>query len=291
MDSAQKISTTSEARTLDRGVNRVVDRAAERGVQPAALGQPTSLTFRDDSPRPGLSILIPVYNERATVRAVLEKVRAVQFPVDREIVMVDDGSTDGSRDVLSDLPDWPDVRVVLHEKNAGKGAAIQTALKHARGEIVVIQDADLELEPTDLLPLFEVVHRGESEVCYGSRFMGDTRPFRKMPTYWANRSLNFVCNVLNGLRITDMNTCYKMMRADVARRINLTSRGFAMEPEITTKLARLGVRIVERPITYRPRGKEEGKKIRKSDFFKYLWAMARFRFASMKRNDDPGRPA
>lgn len=290
MDSAKQVSTGDATRSLDRGLDRGVDRAAGRGVRPGELGQPASLTFRADAPRPGLSILIPVYNERATVRGVLDKVRAVKFPVEREIIMVDDGSTDGSRDVLSDLPDWPDVRVVMHEKNAGKGAAIQTALKHARGEIVVIQDADLELEPTDLIPLFDVVHRGESDVCYGSRFMGDNKAYRGMPTYWANRSLNFVCNVLNGIRITDMNTCYKMMRAEVAKKINLTSRGFAMEPEITTKLARLGVRIVERPITYRPRGRDEGKKIRKSDFFKYLWAMARFRFAKMNQDVESKAP-
>jgi glycosyltransferase involved in cell wall biosynthesis len=228
----------------------------------------------------GLSILVPVYNERDTIRQVLEKVRGVRFPVKTEIVAVDDGSRDGSGDVLRSLPSWDDVRVFFHEKNAGKGAAIQTAMKHARGRLVVIQDADLELEPSDLLPLFETVQRGEAAVCYGSRFLGDNRHLRRLPTYWANRVLNLICNLINGLHITDMNTCYKMMRADVARRVNLVSRGFAMEPEITTKLARMGVRIREHSITYRPRGKEEGKKIRPFDFVRYLAAMVRFRLAT-----------
>ena len=230
------------------------------------------------SAAPGLSILIPVYNEAPTIRAILDKVRAVPFPVEREIIVVDDGSTDGTRDALAALPTWSDVRVVLHEKNGGKGAAVQTALRHAQGEIVVIQDADLELEPSDLLPLLDVLRSGESDVCYGSRFLGDNRAFRRLPTYWANRILNGACNLINGLRITDMNTCYKMMRRDIALRIRLESRGFAMEPEITTKLARMGRRIVERPITYRPRGRAEGKKIRIWAFVEYLRALIRFRY-------------
>lgn len=237
-----------------------------------------ALSFRTGSKTPGLSILIPVYNERATLRAVLDKVRAVAFPVRTEIVIVDDGSTDGSRDLLADLPPWRDVRVIFHEANAGKGAAIQTALAHATGDVVVIQDADLELEPADLLPLFDVLQRGESQVCYGSRFLGDTRQFHGLSTYWANRTLNFICNRLNGIRISDMNTCYKMMRTDIARRLNLQSRGFAMEPEITTKLARMGVKIAERPVRYRPRSRHLGKKIGASAVFSYLAAMLKFRF-------------
>ncbi|MCG8409596.1 MAG: glycosyltransferase family 2 protein [Phycisphaerales bacterium] len=230
----------------------------------------------------GLSILIPVYNERKTVRLVLERVRAVDFKVSTEIIVVDDGSSDGTTQLLQSLPAWDNVSVFHHEVNQGKGSAIQTALQHANGRIVVIQDADEELFPEDLLPMFEVVARGESAVCFGSRFARDVGRLRWRPVYWANRFLNGVCNLLNGLRLTDMNTCYKMMRADVARRLNLTSRGFAMEPEITTKLARMNIRVVERPIRYRPRSKAEGKKIRPMDFFRYLIAMVRFRFAWRK---------
>jgi glycosyltransferase involved in cell wall biosynthesis len=227
---------------------------------------------------PELSILIPVFNERATIRQVIEKVRRIDFRADREIIVVDDGSTDGTGDILASEPEQEDVRIVCHARNGGKGSAIQTALRHARGRFVVIQDADLELNPEDIIPLFEVVRSGRALVCYGSRFMGDCRRFIRLPTYWANRILTLVCNLLNGQHLTDMNTCYKMMRADVARQIRLFSRGFAMEPEITTKLGRMGVRIVERPISYQPRSKAEGKKIRSVDLLRYLVAMVRYRF-------------
>jgi len=226
---------------------------------------------------PALSILVPVFNEQATIRPVVEKVRSIQFGASMEIVIVDDGSSDGTSDILDALPGWPDVKVVRHARNGGKGAAIQTALQHARGRFVVIQDADLELNPEDIIPLFEVVREGQAAVCYGSRFMGECRQYRRLPTYWANRVLTLVCNLLNGIHLTDMNTCYKMMRADVARRIDLQSRGFAMEPEITTKLARLGVKIIERPIAYKPRRSDQGKKIKAFDLVRYLITMVRFR--------------
>jgi len=226
-----------------------------------------------------LSVLVPVFNEHQTVRSVLRKICAVPFPVPTEVIVVDDGSTDGSAELLRVIGEQENLRVVHHERNMGKGAAIQTALQHARGRIVVIQDADDELEPSDLLPLLEVV-RGGASVCYGSRFLDNRIDLRWRPCYWANRLLNGICNLLNGLKLTDMNTCYKMMRADIARQINLTSAGFAMEPEITTKLARLGVEIVERPVRYRPRSRAEGKKIRARAFVQYLLAMVRFRFAA-----------
>lgn len=225
-----------------------------------------------------LSILIPVYNEHATILQVIDKVLGIPLGAAFEIIVVNDGSSDGTTDALNSFATRPDVRIVHHERNAGKGAAIQTALRHARGRFVVIQDADLELDPRDIIPLYRVVSAGRALVCYGSRFMGDCSAFRAMPTYWANRFLTTTCNLLNGQHVSDMNTCYKMMRTDVARRINLVSRGFAMEPEITTKLARMGVPIVERPISYRPRSKAEGKKIRRRDLFNYLIAMLRFRF-------------
>ena len=239
---------------------------------------------------PGLSILIPVFNERETIRRVLSKVRSVHFPVEIELIVVDDGSTDGSDEVLRNLPEWDNVRVFFKEDNEGKGSAIQTALRHVRGNVLVIQDADEELDPNELPALFEPVHRGETEVCYGSRFSGDVRRFRFRPTYWANRVLTGICNLLNGQRLTDMNTCYKMMRSDLARRLNLVSRGFEIEPEITTKLAHMGVKITERPIRYDPRSTAEGKKVRAWDFFRYLVAMIRFRFrrGANKGIDHPG---
>ncbi|RIK69852.1 MAG: glycosyl transferase [Planctomycetota bacterium] len=253
-------------------------RAAEEFMEASQAVIPNEIE-RGRSGPPVLSIIIPVFNEVNTVRQVIEKVRAVPFPDPFEILVVNDGSTDGSEQVLRELPAWEDVRVLHHARNAGKGAAVQTALREIRGQYVVIQDADLELNPHDMLPLYEKV-RGGAPVCYGSRFMGDNRRLHGRSTYWANRMLNMTCNLVNGIRLTDMNTCYKMMRADVARRLHLQSRGFAMEPEITTKLARLKVPIEELPISYIPREKSEGKKIRAMDFFRYLRAMGRYRFSS-----------
>lgn len=236
-----------------------------------------------DPPRPTLSLIIPAYNERLTVLNVIERVRAVPFPCSFEIVVVDDGSSDGTTEILKSSqhhgrPFPPaGVRVFHHEKNSGKGAAIQTALRQARGEIVVIQDADEELDPTDLLPLLEAVRAGRP-VCYGSRFARDTARFRFKPIYWANRMLTLLSNLLTGQSLTDMNTCYKMMRTDIARRLALESRGFAIEAEITVKLGRLRVPIVEVPIRYQPRDWSAGKKIRARDFLRYIRAMFRFRF-------------
>ncbi len=227
---------------------------------------------------PVLSILVPVYNEKETIRRVLDKVRRVPFGVETEIIVVDDGSTDGTAEILRELKPSADVRLCYHPDNRGKGVAVRTALDHARGDIVVIQDADDELEPVELLPMLECVSSGRSDVAYGSRFAGSNREHWFTPTYWANRFLNGLCNTLNGLHLTDMNTCYKMMRRDVAQGLDLVSRGFAMEPEITTKLARRDVRIVEFPVSYRPRGKKQGKKIRALDLLRYIGAMFRFRF-------------
>lgn len=237
---------------------------------------------------PTLSVLVPVFNECRTLPAIIEKLRATPFPCPVEFVIVDDGSTDGSRELLAEMPPSHELRILIHERNSGKGAAVQTALDHARGEFVVIQDADLELEPADILPLLAVVRSGRAAACFGSRFMRDNRDWFRLPTYWANRLLTLVCNLLNRRHLTDMNTCYKLMRTDLARRIRLESRGFAMEPEITTKLIRMGVAIAERPIRYRPRGRHEGKKIRAADLGRYLAAMLRFRFLEWFRTAPVG---
>ncbi len=254
---------------------------ARRGVdRGGALSRDSLALFLRGLPvgRPVLSIVIPVYNEKRTILGVLDKVRRVPFDVETEIIVVDDGSTDGTTEILRALKPSADVRICHHPDNRGKGAAVRTALDHACGDIVVIQDADDELEPVELLPMLECVSSGRSDVAYGSRFAGSNREHWFTPTYWANRFLNGLCNRLNGLRLTDMNTCYKMMRRELAQGIDLVSRGFAMEPEITTKLARRGVRIVEFPISYRPRGKKQGKKIRALDLLRYIGAMFRFRF-------------
>ncbi len=226
-----------------------------------------------------LSILVPVFNEVDTAEALIRRLEAVRFPIDREILVVDDGSSDGSRQLLEKLADAGLIRLTVHEVNRGKGAAIQTALSQATGDIVVFQDADLELDPEDLPQLLEPILSGQSRVCYGSRFLnGVSWSVRRRPTYWANRILNALSNLVNGIRITDFNTCYKMLTAEIVSRISITQCGFEMEPEITGKLARLGVTIAERPIRYEPRGFGTGKKIRLRDILKYLQAMVRYRF-------------
>jgi glycosyltransferase involved in cell wall biosynthesis len=226
-----------------------------------------------------LSILVPVYNEVQTAARLIRRVAAVRFPVEREIVVVDDGSSDGSRPLLERLAATGLIRLIAHEVNRGKGAAIQTALAHATGDIVVFQDADLELCPEDLPQLLAPILSGESRVCYGSRFLSRVSgAMRRRPTYWANRILNALSNLINGIKITDFNTCYKMLTTDVVRRIGITQSGFEMEPEITGKVARLGLTIAERPVHYEPRTFGAGKKIRLRDLFKYVVAMVRYRF-------------
>ncbi len=231
--------------------------------------------------QPALSIIMPVYNERESVLGAIRRVLAVRFPVKVEVIVVDDGSTDGSSLILRSMTPTPGVRVVFQEANTGKGGAVRNGLRHARGKYVVIQDADDELDASDLPALLDAVRRGRAEVCYGSRFLEDNGRFRWRPNYWANRFLNGVCNRLNGIRLTDMNTCYKLMPTQLARRLDITSRGFSLEPEITTKLARLGVKVIELPVAYRPRSRAMGKKIELRDFFRYLSAMVRFRFQRM----------
>ncbi len=238
-----------------------------------------------------LSIIVPVYNEAATVERLLRRVRAVRFCVDCEIIVVDDGSSDGSTDVLRSLAKSAKIVLVEREVNGGKGAAVRTALAHVTGQVVVVQDADLELDPADLPTLLAPILSGEAEVCYGSRFLARKPKSTRMRTaYWANAVLNGLSNLLNGLKITDFNTCYKMMTTVTMERLDLTENGFAMEAEITAKLAKLGQRIVERPISYQPRSWRDGKKIRPRDLLAYLTAMVRYRFlhpvdASLRPSD------
>lgn len=235
-----------------------------------------------------LSILVPVYNELATLEPLLRRLARVRFPIDREIVVVDDGSTDGSRAVLRRLAAEELIRYVESAANNGKGAAVRTAAAHATGQVLVVQDADLELDPEDLPTLLEPILAGETQVCYGTRFTPPVpAEIRRLPTYWANRFLNFISNRLNGIRITDFNTCYKMFTAQVASRFSISETGFGMEPEITAKISRLGYKIVERPVRYHPRTIAGGKKIRAFDLFKYLLAMCRCHF--FWSGEDSGR--
>ncbi|MHC5111147.1 MAG: glycosyltransferase family 2 protein [Planctomycetota bacterium] len=226
----------------------------------------------------GLTILVPVYNEVTTVETLLRGLTQVEFPISREIIAIDDGSTDGSPAVLQALEKQGLIRCVLQKRNRGKGAAVRAGLEQARGTYVVIQDADLELNPREIPSLLEPVFQGVADVCYGSRFLGEIPPAtRRLPTYWANKLLNFFSNRINDIRLTDFNTCYKLMATRLMRSLQIEQDSFAIEPEVTNKLAKLKRKIVERPISYRPRAAINGKKIRFRHFLQYIWVMIRYR--------------
>lgn len=207
-----------------------------------------------------LTILIPCYNESQTIQALLQRVLSVPLALEKEILVIDDASTDGSAELLRGVSD---VHLVVHPQNAGKGAAIQTGLRHATGDFLIIQDADMEYSPQEYPMLLEPLLLGEADVVYGSRFLHTELPvlYRWSLFGLANRFLTWFSNRFTGLALTDMETCYKVMSRQIYTALRLEENRFGIEPEITAKLARLTSRIVERPITYTPRTKSQGKKI------------------------------
>ena len=225
-----------------------------------------------------LSIVMPVYNERDTLREILRQVRTVELPgVDKEILIVDDGSTDGSGEILEEEARAGDVRLFHHETNRGKGAAVRTAIEQATGDMIVIQDADLEYDPRDYPKLIQPIVEGRVVAVYGSRFLGP----RKAMLFWhmlGNKLLTLVTNVLFNAILSDMETCYKCFRADVIRDIPLRSRRFEFEPEITAKVLKRGHRIFEVPISYYGREFHEGKKISWRDAPLAFWTLVKYRF-------------
>ena len=227
-----------------------------------------------------LSVIVPVFNERVTVAEVIRRVRAVEVPVDVEVIVVDDGSSDGTDKVLSALGDST-VRILTHPVNRGKGAAIRTGLASARGDLLLIQDADLEYDPADWPLLLDPVLRGKARVVYGSRFTGQRK--NMMPLHWiGNRFLSLVTNILYSSTMSDMETCYKLFDRRVLEGITIESDRFAFEPEITAKVLRRGFRIYEVPISYAGREADEGKKITWRDGFSALSALIRYRFAPIE---------
>jgi glycosyltransferase involved in cell wall biosynthesis len=227
---------------------------------------------------PLISIVVPVYNEERTVTDVIQRLIAIDLPAPREILVVNDGSTDGTRDALDRIVQRPELRVIHAEKNGGKGSAIRIGFARATGTIVAIQDADLELDPAQIAELVKPILDGRSRVVYGSRFLAG-RPEAPWLSVFANQVLTGITNVLYGARITDMETCYKVMEREVALSLNLESNRFDIEPEITAKLLRAGHSILELPIRFNPRSRAQGKKIGWRDGVRAIEVLLKYRFS------------
>jgi glycosyltransferase involved in cell wall biosynthesis len=208
-----------------------------------------------------LSIVIPCYNEAATIEAILNKIQQVALPLKKEVIVINDGSTDETEDLLngklSNLID-----VLIHQENGGKGSALQAGFSAATGDYLIIQDADLEYDPTDYPAMLTALHKTEAKVVYGSRFLSPkNRPSFQTANYWANRFLTWLSNRMTHQKLTDMETCYKLIKREIYKQISIKERRFGIEPEITAKISHLGVNIQEVPINYHARRKSDGKKI------------------------------
>jgi glycosyltransferase involved in cell wall biosynthesis len=223
-----------------------------------------------------LSVIVPVFNERNTVAEIVRRMRSVDLPVEREIVVVDDGSDDGTRAVLTQLADST-VHIVKHGVNRGKGAAIRTGLENSTGDVVLVQDADLEYDPEDWPKLLAPILKGRARVVYGSRFTGERR--NMLFLHWiGNRFLSLVTNILYNSTLSDMETCYKLFQREVLDGVQLRANRFDFEPEFTAKVLRRGIRIYEVPISYAGRELHEGKKITWRDGISALWTLVKYRF-------------
>lgn len=222
-----------------------------------------------------LSVIIPVFNEHRTIRLILEKVRAV--PIEKEIIVIDGGSFDGTRELLKEEESKPDTRVIYEPKRRGRGRAIKEGLNVAQGQIVIFQDADLELDPADYPALIAPLDKGECDIVFGSRFLNG-RPLMTFMQYWGNRVINVAVNLLYGTRLTDVETCYQVFRREAVQDMALNSNHFAFTVELTVKLIKRGYKIREIPIQYIPRGRLEGKKIYWGDGFASLWMLLKERF-------------
>ncbi len=234
-----------------------------------------------------LSVVIPVYNERDTIAEILRRVEATGLA--HEIIVVDDASTDGTRDVLQQLPPSR-VRLLLHERNRGKGRALRTGFEAAEGDIVLVQDADLEYDPADYPALLKPIVDGVADVVIGSRFLGGTHRVLYFWHFLGNRCLTTFSNVMNNLNLTDMECCYKVFRAEVLRGVALRSERFGIEPELVACAAKLRCRIYEVPVSYFGRDYAQGKKITWRDGLAALWHILRFAFTRPKRRPPPPGP-
>lgn len=227
-----------------------------------------------------LSIIIPVFNEERTIARILRKVNNVDYGLPFEVLVINDGSTDGTRNVLMKMKnEFKNLRIISYERNRGKGYAVRKGMGNADGDILVIQDADLEYNPEQIPKLIRPILEGECKVVYGSRFLGECRNMSRMQIF-ANKFLTFMTNLLFFSSITDMETCYKVFHKDVLRRIELNSNRFEIEPEITAKILKAGFRIKEIPIEYSARKREEGKKINWADGIKALLMLLKVRIST-----------
>ena len=229
-----------------------------------------------------LTILVPVYNEEATLAQLLKKLGGIKLSKKAQVVVVNDGSKDNSQAIIGQ---WAknkqlpfDVEVVLHPTNKGKGAGIQTGLRRAKGKYFVIQDADLEYDPNDIPPLLDRAFADGAPVVYGSRFLGTIKNMPKA-NYVANRFYNILLRILYGVKMTDMHTCYKMIRTDIFKSLEIKSQGFGYAPEVISKLLKQKIPIVEVPITFNGRKVKDGKKINAGDGVECLWALLKYRFS------------
>jgi len=223
-----------------------------------------------------VSVVIPVYNERQTIREIVKRV--LDTGLVNEVIIVDDGSTDGTREILTEMQNQPPLRVFFHAANAGKGAAVLTGIRQATGDVIIIQDADLEYNPREYPKLLQPIQDGIADVVYGSRFLGGAR---RPILFWnmvANRILTLITNLLYNNILSDMETGYKVFKREVIQNLPLRARRFDFEPEFTAKILKRGIRIYEVPIDFYPRDYSEGKKIKMWDAFEALWALIKYRF-------------
>jgi len=221
-----------------------------------------------------ISILIPVFNEKENLLKVLAKVEALNFNMEKEIILIDDCSTDGTRDLYKDLP----YKILLQDKNQGKGAAVRVGIKEASGNIIIIQDADLEYNPKDYIKLVQILIDNDADMVYGSRLSAPKNNNFLLLSFLANNFLSFLTRILYKTHVSDMETCYKVFRSDKIKDIKLNANRFDIEPEITAKILKNGAKYLESPISYNARKKNEGKKIGWKDGVQAVWTLFKYRF-------------